>query len=340
MAGETPQQTEDGRPGEFDLIRRFFAPLASDPGSLGLTDDASVYKPRPGFELVLTKDMLAADVHFFADDPPEAIAAKALRVNLSDLAAKGAEPRAYLLGLALPDDWQADWLERFCCGLSGDQAAFGITLVGGDTIRSGNGLQLSITAIGEVPEGTAVRRKGAAPGDILYVSGTIGDAAAGLKDRLDPDFKRRMGFSSEEERHILDRYLLPRPRVKLAAAIRAHASAAMDVSDGLLADAAHLARSSCVDLEIELDRVPLSDAMKTIAAKDGKIFAACLNGGDDYEILSAVPESASDAFERAASEAGCDVTAIGRVVAGEGRVVPHSTSGRLSNSHFPGFRHF
>ncbi|WP_417666890.1 thiamine-phosphate kinase [Roseibium sp.] len=340
MAGDKPQQSDHGRPGEFELIRRFFAPLASDPGSLGLTDDASVYKPKPGFELVLTKDMLAADVHFFADDPPEAIAAKALRVNLSDLAAKGAEPRAYLLGLALPDDWQADWLERFCCGLSGDQAAFGITLAGGDTIRSGNGLQLSITAIGEVPEGTTVRRNGAKPGDRLYVSGTIGDAAAGLKDRLERRFTANLGLSAAEERHILDRYLLPRPRVQLASAVRAYASAAMDVSDGLLADAVHMAKASGVDLEIDLDSVPLSDAMRTVAAKDQGVFAACLNGGDDYEILSAVPESACVDFEQAAREAGCDVTDIGRAVEGAGAVLPHSPSGRLSVSQFPGFRHF
>lgn len=185
------------RPGEFELIKRFFAPLAKDPGSLGLTDDAAVLTPNAGYDLVLTKDVLAADVHFFADDAPEAIAAKALRANLSDLAAKGARPRSYLLGLALPKDWTATWLERFCKGLAADQAAYDIQLLGGDTIRSSNGLQVSITAIGEVKSGTAVRRCGAKPGDRLFVSGTIGDAAAGLKARLDPGFCAAHALSSE-----------------------------------------------------------------------------------------------------------------------------------------------
>ena len=340
MAGGKPHDEDGTRPGEFELIRRYFAPLASHPGSLALTDDASVYAPAKGNELVLTKDMLAADIHFFADDPPEAIAAKALRVNLSDLAAKGAVPTAYLLGLGLPDNWTNEWLERFCCGLSGDQSVFDISLVGGDTIRTGNGLQISITAIGEVPEGTAVRRNGARPGDVIFVSGTIGDAAAGLKDRLDPDFKRRMGFTAEEERHILDRYLLPRPRVKLAPAIRAHASAAMDVSDGLLADAEHLAKASQVDIALELGTVPVSPAMTRIAETDDELFLSCLNGGDDYEILATVPERKAESFEQSAVEAGCSVTRIGTVVQGSGQLKVTRNGAFLEPSEQHGFRHF
>ncbi|MEJ8474201.1 thiamine-phosphate kinase [Roseibium algae] len=350
MTGEHPK---GDRPHEFELIKRFFAPLASDPGSLGLTDDATVYTPHDGHELVLTKDMLAADVHFFADDPPEAIAAKALRVNLSDLAAKGAVPTAYLLGLGLPDDWSEDWLERFCSGLSGDQSAFNVVLVGGDTIRSGHGLQISVTAVGEVPTGKTVRRNGARAGDVLYVTGTIGDAAAGLKARLDHGFAKRMGLSDSQHRHILDRYLLPQPKVKLAGTIRDFASASMDISDGLLADAGHLAKASGIDLLLDLAAIPLSSALRALSKADEAIFHACLNGGDDYEILATVPADKAQAFEVAAKAIGCPVTRIGTVQAIKGEkgadrqaavqlptVHLQGPTGPIALNQFPGFRHF
>lgn len=328
------------RPHEFELIRRYFAPLATDPGSLGLTDDATVFKPAPGMELVLTKDMLAADVHFFAGDPPEAIAAKALRVNLSDLAAKGARPCAYLLGLGLPDDWSASWLERFASGLSGDQAAFDVALIGGDTIRSGQSLQLSITAIGEVPEGTAVRRSGGRAGDLLYVTGTIGDAAAGLKERLDPGLLSRHGLDEAGIQHLLTRYLLPQPRVRLAGTIRLHASAAMDVSDGLLADAAHMAKASSLSLTIDLDKVPLSAPMQVLQGSAPDLFLSALSGGDDYEILSLVPPEQTAAFEAAALSSGCPVTCIGVACEGEGAISLMRNDQPLDLETIPGFRHF
>ena len=328
------------RPGEFELIRRYFAPLAKDPGSLGLTDDAAVLTPRPGFDLVLTKDVVAAGIHFFADDAPEAIAAKALRVNLSDLAAKGARPRGYLMGLALPSNWTAGWLERFCNGLAADQAAYDIQLFGGDTIRSGNGLQVSITAIGEVETGRAVRRSGARPGDLLFVTGTIGDAAAGLQARLKPDFCRDHDLSQAEELHVLDRYLLPRPRTRLAGAIAAIASAAMDVSDGLLADCTHLAAASGVDFTIDLGRVPLSGALSRLRVKSPDEFARCLNGGDDYEILAAIPAEKADAFRKSAEASGYCVSEIGKAVAGQGHVRLHDGGQPVDFNRFVGFRHF
>lgn len=334
------QKTSHQRPGEFELIRKYFAPLASDPGSLGLTDDAAVYRPKTGNELVVTKDMLAADVHFFADDPPEAIAAKALRVNLSDLAAKGAKPVAYLLGLALQKDWNEKWIERFCNGLSADQSAFDVALAGGDTIRSGNGLVISVTAFGETPFGAAVRRNGASPGDLLYVTGTIGDAAAGLKERLVPGFCRKLGLSQEDERHVLDRYLLPRPRVSLAGAVRQYASAAMDVSDGLLADALHIAKASGVVVELDMEAVPLSPAMKAISSADPQMFRTCLNGGDDYEILAAVPKSDQAEFEQRALSLNCPVTQIGEAYTGHGSVRLKSSSGIVDLEDMSGFRHF
>src|SRR5690606_19603926 len=172
-----PERSE--RPGEFGMIARYLRPLASDPGAFGLTDDAAALAPEPGFDLVLTKDMVAAGVHFFADDPAASIARKALRVNLSDLAAKGAEPIGYLLGLALPADWTEDWMAEFSAGLAEDQKRYGLSLLGGDTVKSPDGLMLSVTAIGQVPSGGIVRRAGAQAGDLIVVSGTIGDAALG-----------------------------------------------------------------------------------------------------------------------------------------------------------------
>lgn len=327
------------RPHEFELIKRYFAPLATDSGSLGLADDAAVFTPRPGYDLVLTKDMLAADVHFFAGDPAEAIAQKALRVNLSDLAAKGARPRGYLLGLGLAVDWTADWLERFCAGLSTDQSAYDVVLWGGDTISSGDGLQISVTAIGEVPQARAVRRNGARAGDALYVSGTIGDGAAGLKARLDSGFAGRYGLNDDDLHHILDRYLLPRPRVELAEPLRDHAHAAMDVSDGLFADARHIAEASAVDLKIDLDRVPVSPALEKICRAGGEDAAALLGGGDDYEILACVPAASAAAFEECAIAAGCPVTRIGEVANGSGKV-ELNRGGSPVQSLFAGFQHF
>lgn len=328
------------RPGEFELIRRFFAPLASEPGSLGLTDDAAVFAPEPGFDLVLTKDVLASDVHFFKDDAPEAIAAKALRVNLSDLAAKGARPRGYLLGLSLHSDWTEGWLERFCAGLAADQSAFDVRLLGGDTIRSGNGLQVSISAIGQVEAGRTVRRSGAQPGDIVFVTGTIGDAAAGLKIRLDSRFSTENNLASPDVGHLLDRYLLPRPRLALAGLVTEFASACMDISDGLFADSAHMAVASGVDLEIELASVPVSPALRQLRSSSQDAFFACLNGGDDYEILTAVPASGAQTFRAKALSAGCPVTAIGTVVEGSGRVHCRDNGMPVSAQGQGGFTHF
>jgi thiamine-monophosphate kinase len=327
------------RPHEFELIKRFFAPLATDAGSLGLADDAAVFSPRSGYDLVLTKDMLAADVHFFAGDPPEAIARKALRVNLSDLAAKGARPRGYLLGLGLAVDWTADWLERFCAALKADQAAYSVVLWGGDTIKSGDGLQISVTAIGEVPQEKAVRRNGARAGDALYASGTIGDGAAGLKARLDSGFAGRYGLNDDDLDHILDRYLLPRPRVELAGVLSDHAKAAMDVSDGLFADAKHIAEASAVDLRIDLDLVPVSLALGKIRETSPEKFTGLLGGGDDYEILACVPSASAAAFEEDARAAGCPVTRIGDVTNGNGQVELHR-GGLPVRSPSAGFQHF
>lgn len=303
------------RPGEDDLIARYFRPLATTRGAANLEDDAATLAVPDGLELVVTKDMLAANIHFFAEDPWDAIARKALRVNLSDLAAKGATPDAYALGLGLPADWTEPNLAALARGLKEDQEAFGIDLLGGDTIKSPGGLVLSITAFGLAPRGRAVRRGGARVGDILFVSGTIGDSALGLRLRLDPALAGRLGLSVEERDHLLDRYLIPRPRVGLGSAVLASARAAMDVSDGLIGDLARLARAARLGAIIDATAVPLSPAAARAVAADPTLFETALTGGDDYEILASIPVARAEAYEAAAAEAGIAVTRIGRMVA-------------------------
>ncbi|MEI2387674.1 thiamine-phosphate kinase [Breoghania sp. JC706] len=300
---------------EFELIERYLAPLATDPGSVGLVDDAAVLTPVEGEDLVLTKDALAADIHFFAVDPAGAIARKALRVNLSDLAAKGARPVGYLLGLALAPDWSERWVADFCAGLKADQEAYGFPLYGGDTIKVKAGPVLSVTAIGAVPKGTAVRRSAARAGDALYVTGTIGDAALGLALRHEPAKAERWGLGEAESGHLLKRYLLPEPRNAVAEAVRLYARASMDISDGLVGDLAKMASSSGVGAAVDLDAVPLSRAA-ALAVKDEAAFIAAMTGGDDYELLVAVAPEKTEAFEAAVAESGVALSRIGRMEAG------------------------
>ncbi|MCX5577541.1 thiamine-phosphate kinase [Kaistia terrae] len=325
------------RPGEFGMIARYLRPLADDPGAFGLTDDAALLRPEPGFDLVLTKDMVAAGVHFFPDDPPESIARKALRVNLSDLAAKGAAPIGYLLGLALPADWTEDWMAAFSAGLAEDQQRYGIPLLGGDTVKSPDGLMLSVTALGQVPAGGIVRRAGASAGDVIVVSGTIGDAALGLRLRLGTLDGSAAG---EGAAHLLDRYLHPQPRLGLAEAVRRFATASLDISDGLIGDLSHVTRTSGVSALVEAERIPLSDAARALMAADPTVLASVLTGGDDYEILTTMPADRFADYEAAAARAGISVARIGRIVEGEGAPTvidaagEEITLGRASHDHF------
>jgi thiamine-monophosphate kinase len=307
------------RLGEFALIERYFRPLATDPGAFGLTDDAAVYRQRPGDDLVITTDTVAAGVHFFADDAPASIAKKALRVNLSDLAAKGAEPYGYLLSLALPETWNEAWLKRFAAGLASDQKAYGVSLLGGDTTRAAGGLSIAITALGRIPKGETVLRSGAEPGDSIFVSGTIGDGALGLRLR---------GKTGRGVKHLVDRYLHPQPRVALAPVVRAHATAAMDVSDGLVGDLAHICDASGVGAEISIPDVPLSPAAAAMLLADATLLPVILNGGDDYEILATVPRSSEGAFVEDADASGVSVTRIGTVTRGKGPPVVKDRHGK------------
>jgi thiamine-monophosphate kinase len=298
---------------EDDLIARFFAPIAGQ-GSLGLRDDAALIAIGGDEELVVTADALAAGVHFFADDPPQSIARKALRVNLSDLAAKGAAPAGFLLSLALPKDWREDWLAKFANALAEDARNFSCPLLGGDTIRSPGEVFLSITALGAVPRGKMVRRDGARVGDRIYVSGTIGDAAAGFMLRKQKEASTSFDKSARD--FLLDRYLHPQPRLALAPILRAYATAAMDISDGLVGDLTKMLRVSAASATIELPRIPFSRPAHAAITADPSMYDRLLTGGDDYEILCTVPPHETENFERAAKKALIDVTAIGMVEAG------------------------
>jgi thiamine-monophosphate kinase len=305
------------RASEDDLIARYFAPLAGA-GGLGLRDDAALLPERPGHDLVVTVDALVAGVHFLPDDPPDAIAEKALGVNLSDLAAKGAEPAGFLLALALPDAWEEPWLAAFSAGLGQAAAAGGCPLLGGDTVRAAGPLQVSVTAFGHVPQGTMVRRTTARAGDRLCVSGTIGDAALGLALRRSPPPAWAGGMSRDLRGFLLERYLRPRPRLGLAPVLRAHASAAMDISDGLAGDLAKMMRASGLTASIAQEAVPLSRAAKVGLAADASLADLIATGGDDYEILCAVPPERLPALLAAAEAAGIPLTEIGTAEAGEG----------------------
>src|SRR5271157_4239397 len=249
------------RLGEDDLIARYFAPRAG-PAGLGLRDDAALMRPPPGHELVLTADALVAGVHFFADDPPGAIARKALRVNLSDLAAKGARPLGFLLTLALPADWREDWLEAFAAGLGADAGAYGCPLAGGDTVATPGPLTLAVTAFGAVPSGRMARRSGVRPGDRIYVTGTIGDAAIGLGIRLG----RGPDLPKAEKQFLLRRYLTPEPRLGLAKAMLAYAHGGMDVSDGFVGDLTKMLAVSGVSARVLTYRLPLSQPARAAIA--------------------------------------------------------------------------
>ncbi len=316
---------------EDELIARFFAPLAG-PAGLGLSDDAACLAPPSGHDLVLTADMLVAGVHFFADDPPDAIAKKALRVNLSDLAAKGAEPLGFLLSLCLPHDWTETWLAAFSSGLAADAKAYGCPLLGGDTVKSAGGLALSITAMGAVPQGAMVPRPGVVEGDVLYVTGTIGDAALGLRLFGAPAAERgwigRLGTAECD--HLRGRYRLPLPRLGMRRALRTYAHAAMDVSDGLAGDLAKMLRLTGMSAVIACADVPLSAAAQAALAGDPALIVHILSGGDDYEILCAVAPNAAAAFEAAAAAGGVAVTAIGRACRGTAAPVFTTATGAVA----------
>jgi thiamine-monophosphate kinase len=313
-------------PAEFSLIARHFAPLADEAG-LGLLDDAAVLTPPAGRQLVLTADAMVAGVHFPPDDPADLIARKLLRVNLSDIAAMGATPSGYLLTLSMPQGTPDEWLAAFASGLSADQAAFGVHLLGGDTTSTPGPVTLTVTMLGHVAPGQAWRRSGARAGDGLWVTGTIGDGVLGLA--------AIRGEIADPDGSLAGRYRLPLPRLGLG--LHGVVSAAMDVSDGLVQDAGHMARASGVALCIETELVPLSVAGR--AAGPGFV-ASGVAGGDDYELLLAVPPDRDAALLAAMAQAGVAVTRIGRFSAGEAGVTGLSADGTEVALGGGGWSHF
>lgn len=313
-------------PPEFALIARHFRLLAG-PGALDLADDAAILTPPPGRDLVLSADAMVAGVHFLPDDPPDLVARKLLRVNLSDLAAKGATPLGYLLTVSTPRDTPDAWFAAFAAGLAQDQAQFAITLLGGDTTSTPGPISLSLTAIGHVAPGQAIRRAGARPGDAIFVTGTIGDAALGLavaRHRL-----------ADPTGHLLNRYRLPQPRLGLTLA--GIAVAGMDVSDGLVQDLGHLCRAGDLAAEIAAAAVPRSDAAR---AAGPNWMPTCLTGGDDYELLLVVPPAHEPALQEATRAAGVPVTRIGHFLAGTPAVTVHGPDGQPMQFATGGWSHF
>jgi thiamine-monophosphate kinase len=324
----------DSRLDEFARIARYFAPLAG-PGALGLLDDAALVDTPPGRQLVLTADALVAGVHFLAGDPPDLVARKMLRVNLSDLAAMGAAPLGYLMTTALPATCDEAWLAGFAAGLATDQTAFGITLLGGDSVATPGPATLSVTAIGSVPLGQAVRRGGARPGDLIYVSGTIGDAALGLRAVRG----ELAGLDPAQHSFLADRYHLPQPRLALGQRLVGLAHAMLDISDGRVGDLNHLCAVSGVAAVLEAARVPLSPAVRGALARDSALLALILGGGDDYELVFAAPRAADTAIAALAAVLALPITTVGRIESGSGvRVI--DTTGRSLTLAAPGYRHF
>jgi thiamine-monophosphate kinase len=323
---------------EERLIARYFRPLATSPGAFGLGDDAAVVTPPPGCDLVLTTDGVIAGVHFFPDDPPGDVARKVLRMNLSDLAAKGAKPVGFLMSIALPPDVDEPWVAAFAKGLGEDAAHYACPLLGGDTDHTPVSLAVSITAFGAVPHGKMVRRSTAKAGDSLVVTGTIGDSALGVLLRKDPALAKHWRLSDAQRDHLLGRYLLPQPRNALADAVLSHASAAMDISDGLAGDLAKLCRASAVAAEIDVARVPLSDAARAAIAAEPARIETALTGGDDYEIVLTLAPEQLGAFRAAAQSAGVAVTELGRVTAGQG--VRFLRDGKALAFARPSYSHF
>ncbi|MCB1511796.1 MAG: thiamine-phosphate kinase [Hyphomicrobiaceae bacterium] len=301
--------------GEEQIIAATFAPLAADwPGAFGLQDDCASIAPAPGHELIVKTDPLRAGVHFFVDDHPEDIAWKALAVNVSDLAAKAARPLAYLLAASFPERPEAAWLSRFGQGLAAAQQAFGVVLIGGDTDRAPGPMSFAVTVFGEAPVGRMLRRGRALPGDILYVSGTLGDAALGLELRAG-QAGPASGIADEALRqHLLQRYLRPRPRLGLKAALRNFARGAMDLSDGLAKDLGRMCRASGCGAQVDIGHLPVSPAFASAQARaDEMLLRQLVGAGDDYEILAAVSPADAANFEASARAGGVEVRRIGHL---------------------------
>jgi len=344
-------------PGEFELIKRYLAPLsANEPGAYSLTDDAAVIPSRAGHDVVITMDTLVSGVHFLADTEPEHIAAKVVRVNMSDLAAMGARPAFYTLSLALPKNPRGGsgqktdglWLERFSEALGIEQRIYDISIIGGDTVSTPGPLTLTITAFGYVEAGQAIRRSTANQGDLVVVSGTIGDAAFGLSA-----LKGELAALSKSSREIVvERHNRPLPQIELGLRLRNFAGAAIDVSDGLIQDLGHICTESGVTAVVELEKVPTSPAVREAMERTHREKKDILSGGDDYQLLFTIASWRQAELQEISKEIGVELTVIGKIgqklpptgvdnlVSASAGVVVVDGDGSPIDSAFAGFRHF
>lgn len=323
---------------EFKLISDLFAPLAAGfPGALGLTDDAALLDPPSGYSVVVTTDAIISGVHFRPDDPPDLIARKLVRVNLSDLAAMGAQPWTMVAIVAFPHHVDMSWITRFAAGLGSDGRRFGISLIGGDTVTTPGPATFSLTAFGLVAQGQALRRSGAKPGDHLYVTGTIGDGSLGLQVltgclSLGPN---KSGFTD----YLRYRYYLPQPRLTVGSRLTGKATACVDISDGLLQDLFHLCQNSAVGACLAVERVPLSLAATAAVKQTASWVETVITGGDDYELLFTAPPGAETFLQQLAITAVTPITEVGEITVGNDVIVRDSTGKTLL---FPswGYQHF
>ena len=322
--------------GEFDLIERFFRPLSrAAPGAFALGNDGALLTPPAGASLVVTKDLMVAGVHYPEGEEPATVARRLLRVNLSDLAAMGATATAYALGLALPEDIADVWVEAFAAGLARDQEAFGVALIGGDTVATKGPAVLSLTAFGTVAGDACLTRAGAGEGDDIYVSGTVGDATLGLR-------AVRGGLADltpEDHAALAQRFRLPEPRLALGAALLGVATCAIDVSDGLVADLGHLCEESGVAARINADAVPLSAAARRAVDGGEAAIADLVTGGDDYELLFCAPPAERGAIEALGRRLVLAVSRIGTIEHGQGVTVVDADGQPLALGR-TGYQHF
>lgn len=334
------------QPDEFELIARYFRPLAEkEKGAAGLKDDAAVLPVKEGCRLVVTMDTLVSGVHFLDFTPPHFIAAKALRVNLSDLASMGANPAYYTLSLSLPTHsevpYDDDWLDRFSQALGVEQDMYGLTLVGGDTVSTPGPFTITITAFGWVKPGQDVNRSGASAGDLVYVSGTVGDAVLGL-GAVRGAYGHLPPASLEL---ITERYQRPQPRLDLGEKIFGLASASIDISDGLVQDLGHICEASNVEATLRAGDLPLSDTARTLLKDDPDLINVLLTGGDDYELLLTVPPEWSGTMTEVSKNLNLQLTQIGTIevknkLAERDKVRVFDEAGEVIDLPITGFRHF
>ena len=325
---------------EESIISDFFVPLARDwPGAYVLADDCSTLAVAPGHELVVKTDPIRAGIHFFSDDRPADIAWKALAVNVSDLASKAARPVAYTLAICFPAQPSRSWLRDFTAGLSEAQEHFGCTLIGGDTDHATGPMSLAITVFGEVPRGKMVRRATPSVGDRILVSGTLGDAALGLRLRANIVDGKKPEQITDHESHLVHRYLRPKPYLELRSGLRAYATAAMDLSDGLGKDLGRMCRASGTGATVYESDIPLSDAFIAVAPKSQEERRSLISFGDDYEVLCTVRADNVVNFVALAASSGVVVTEIGIMTTKPG-VTLIDRAGKAQDWAGRGYDHF